>query len=85
MTQVGLVTILFTDLVDSTALLRELGPDRADEVRRAHFRSLRDAVAAHDGHEVKSTGDGLMVAFDRPSDGAACAVELQQRTARLTG
>ena len=32
---------------------------------------------------MKNTGDGLMVAFDRPSDGAACAVELQQRTERL--
>ncbi len=83
MAEVGLVTILFTDLVDSTGLLSELGPEAADDLRRAHFQSLRDVIAAHDGREVKNTGDGLMVAFERPSAGAACAVDLQRCTARL--
>ncbi|MDX6717721.1 MAG: hypothetical protein QOH30_4279 [Baekduia sp.] len=79
----GLVTVLFTDLVDSTRLASELGPAAADELRRAHFQSLREVIATHEGREVKNTGDGLMVAFDRPSDGAACAVDLQRRTERL--
>ncbi|MEY2451446.1 MAG: hypothetical protein QOD92_1020 [Acidimicrobiaceae bacterium] len=82
-TQVGLVTILFTDLVDSTRLASELGPAAADELRRTHFQSLREVIAAHEGREVKNTGDGLMVAFDRPSDGAVCAVGLQRRTERF--
>jgi class 3 adenylate cyclase len=78
-----LVTVLFTDLVDSTRLANELGPAAADELRRAHFQSLREVIATHEGREVKNTGDGLMVAFDRPSDGAACAVDLQRRTERF--
>ncbi|MEY2422074.1 MAG: hypothetical protein QOI95_2141 [Acidimicrobiaceae bacterium] len=82
-TQVGVVTILFTDLVDSTRLASELGPAAADDLRRNHFQSLREVIASHDGREVKNTGDGLMVAFDRPSDGAACAVGLQRRTERF--
>ena len=82
-TQLGLVTVLFTDLVESTALSTALGPEAADGFRRAHFQSLRDAVNAHRGSEVKNLGDGLMVTFDRPSDGAACAVEMQRQTARL--
>ena len=83
MTQVGLVTVLFTDLVDSTRMASEVGPAAADELRRAHFQSLREVIAEHEGREVKNTGDGLMVTFDRPSDGAMCAVELQRRTERF--
>jgi class 3 adenylate cyclase len=80
MTTGGLVAILFTDLVDSTAIASALGPDAADRLRRTHFESLRHAVGAHTGTEVKNTGDGLMVAFVRPSDAAACAVAMQQAT-----
>ncbi len=75
--------MLFTDLVDSTSLMSRLGPEAADEFRRKHFQSLRDAIDAHEGHEVKNTGDGLMVTFERPSDAAACAVDMQRQTSRF--
>lgn len=57
------VTILFTDLIRSTELSERLGAEGALEMRRTHFRLLRDAVAAHGGQEVKNLGDGLMVVF----------------------
>src|SRR5688572_17933521 len=78
----GLVTIVFTDLVDSTAIAARLGPDAADELRRAHFAALRSVLVEHGGTEVKNTGDGLMLAFTRPSDAAACAVAMQQASGR---
>ncbi len=55
----GLITILFTDLVGSTELASELGDAAADDLRREHFASLREAVAATGGTEVKTIGDAL--------------------------
>src|SRR3989442_5427681 len=77
-TRSGTVTILFTDLVGSTELMQRLGDDQAEELRRVHFRLLRDAVAAHGGREVKTIGDSFMVAFDSAVDAVACAVAMQQ-------
>ena len=58
-----MVAILFTDLVGSTALFDRRGDEAADVLRREHFAALRGVVDDHGGREVKSTGDGLMVAF----------------------
>jgi class 3 adenylate cyclase len=59
----GPATILFTDIVGSTELLDRLGDAAAHELVRRHFSLLRGVVADHGGQEVKSLGDGLMVAF----------------------
>ncbi|PZC45400.1 MAG: Adenylate cyclase, class 3 [Chloroflexi bacterium] len=63
-------TILFTDLAASTALTQSVGDARAQEVLRVHDEAVRDALSAHDGEEVKHTGDGIMASF-----GSAAAVE----------
>ena len=73
------VTVLFSDVVGSTALLERLGPEAADGVRRQHFVALRAAIAAHDGREVKNVGDGLMVVFTSAAAAVDCAVEMQRR------
>ncbi|MEA2448412.1 MAG: hypothetical protein QOG63_344 [Thermoleophilaceae bacterium] len=72
------VTILFTDLVRSTSLFQREGDDAADAKRRSHFTALRSVVAEHGGREVKSTGDGLMVAFSSAAVAVRCAVEMQR-------
>lgn len=77
-----IVTLLFTDLVGSTELLETLGDDPAEAVRRSHFRLLRDVVAAHGGHEVKSLGDGLMVVFGSALDALRSAVTIQRAVSR---
>ena len=76
--------MLFTDLVGSTALRQAVGDDAADELRRSHDRVLRDAVAAHGGHEVKGTGDGLMIVFDSAVEAVAAAEAMQRGVERLT-
>ena len=75
------VTILFTDLVGSASLFERHGDEAADAVRREHFDALRRAVAEHGGREVKSTGDGLMVAFPSAVAAVRCAVDMQRATA----
>src|ERR1700733_2212219 len=72
------VTVLFPDLVGSTELSSSLSPEAADEVRRAHFAVLREAISANGGNEVKTTGDGLMVGFDATAPALSCAVAMQQ-------
>ena len=74
------VSVLFTDLVGSTALSSSVSPDVADNLRRDHFAVLRQAVAEADGTEVKNLGDGLMVVFPTASAALACAVGMQQAT-----
>ena len=84
MAQTQTVTILFCDLVGSTALMTRLGDDANDRVRRRLFAALREAVTAHRGEEVKSAGDGLMVAFPASAAVAvSCAVAMQRGVARL--
>ncbi len=72
------VTMLFTDLVGSTALLSRVGEERSEELRREHFALLRNAMAKFDGREVKNLGDGLMIVIPSAADGVACAVAIQQ-------
>jgi class 3 adenylate cyclase len=72
------VTVLFTDLVDSTALQSGLDPAAADQLRNSHFTVLRQAIGKSGGTEVKNLGDGLMVVFNSASAALSCAVEMQQ-------
>ena len=72
------VTMVFTDLVGSTALLSRVGAERSEELRREHFAMLRDAMAESDGREVKNLGDGLMIVVPSAAAGVACAVAIQQ-------
>jgi adenylate cyclase len=77
----GTRTILFTDMVGSTALRSALGDVAADKVRGEHDRLLRQAIERHGGVLAKGLGDGVMAVFD--ADGAACAVAMQQGIDRL--
>jgi DNA-binding NarL/FixJ family response regulator/class 3 adenylate cyclase len=74
------VTIMFTDVVGSTTLYDRYGDEEADTRRARHFAVLREVAAAHDGHEVKSTGDGLMITFASAVAAVRCAVALQRAT-----
>ena len=48
----GTVTFLFTDIEESTRLLRELGADRYRDALESHHRLLRDVITQHGGYEV---------------------------------
>ncbi|MGH8958335.1 MAG: nickel-binding protein [Acidimicrobiia bacterium] len=70
-------TIVFTDMVGSTALLDTLGDEAAVEILRVHDRLVRTLLDSHRGREVKHTGDGFMLAFTSPADALRFAVSLQ--------
>jgi class 3 adenylate cyclase/tetratricopeptide (TPR) repeat protein len=75
---------LFCDLVDSTRFATSVGEELADELRHEHLASLREAVVATGGHEVKNTGDGLMVVFSSAVNALRCAVRMQRAIAHCS-
>jgi class 3 adenylate cyclase len=65
MTHSGTVTLLFTDIVNSTELLHRAGDESAQRVFEAHHKLLSAAVAANGGHEVKWLGEASWSRFLR--------------------
>ena len=72
------VTVLFTDLVGHTEMMRRLGDVRGRDVLRDHERITRDAIAEHRGTVIKTDGDSFMVSFGSVAQAMQCAVELQR-------
>lgn len=74
---VGSLTVLFTDLRDSTRLYREIGDAPAFGLVRNHFDVLRDAIAEENGAIVKTIGDAVMAVFLRPISAVRAMVKSQ--------
>lgn len=72
-----LATILFTDIVDSTALAAQLGDRRWRELREAHDRAIREVLPEFRGREVETAGDSFLAIFDGPARAIRCARALQ--------
>ena len=70
------LTFLFTDIEGSTSKWEEQPEQMAQAVGR-HDALLRDAVHAHGGRIVKTTGDGIYAAFATPADGLLAVIEIQ--------
>jgi class 3 adenylate cyclase len=74
-----LATVVFTDIVGSTELARQVGDRRWGELLDLHDRLARELVGQLQGRLVKSTGDGILALFDRPGRGIRCATALRDR------
>ena len=71
--------VLFTDICGSTEMTERLGDDGAIALLHEHDEIVRDALAMHDGREVKHTGDGIMASFESVADAVAASVRIQRR------
>ena len=78
-----LATVLFTDIVDSTAQAATLGDRRWRDVREAHDRVLRAQLARFRGREIKTMGDGFLAIFDGPARAVRCARAMCDAVGRL--
>lgn len=78
---VGTLTVLFTDLKNSTQLYREIGDATAFGRVMNHFDVLKQAIAAEDGALVKTIGDAVMAVFRRPANALRAMLTVQQRLA----
>jgi class 3 adenylate cyclase len=78
-----LATVLFTDLVDSTAHLTRLGDLGWRDVVGKHNDLVRRLIETHRGRVMDDAGDGFFAVFDGPSRAVRCAKEIGEALADL--
>ena len=78
-----LATVLFTDIVDSTARAAELGDRRWRALLDRHDSLVQDSVGQYRGRFVKQTGDGVLATFDGPARAVNCARSLCEQMGGL--
>jgi predicted ATPase/class 3 adenylate cyclase len=76
----GTVTMLFSDIEGSTALLSRLG-DRYGEALSDHRALLRAAFVTWHGREISTEGDSFFVVFEAAGEAVACALAAQRALA----
>jgi class 3 adenylate cyclase len=71
-----LATILFTDIVDSTASVERLGDARWRQILLEHNARMRTQLDHFRGREVTTTGDGILAVFETPMRAVMCAAAM---------
>jgi class 3 adenylate cyclase len=78
--QAATLAVLFTDIVDSTKLLYDMGDEEWKRVLDAHFDRARNLAVTNNGHEVKTTGDGMLIVFKAAPDALQFALAFREHT-----
>jgi class 3 adenylate cyclase len=78
-----LATVLFTDIVDSTARQAELGDVRWQKLVDEHHHLVRGCLARYRGQELDTAGDGFFAAFDGPVRAIRCAQAIEETVSSL--
>jgi class 3 adenylate cyclase len=78
-----LATILFTDIVSSTATAVALGDQRWLALLAVHHALVREHLPRFRGREIRTTGDGVFAAFDTPTRAIECARAIGERVRSL--
>jgi len=78
----ALLTLLYTDLVDSTVKATEVGDTAWRELLTRHFEAVRTELDRFGGREVDTTGDGMLATFDGPARALHCAQAISGAAAR---
>ena len=78
-----LSTVLFTDLIDSTARAVEIGDHAWRELLLRHHERVRAELARFRGRELDTAGDGFFAAFDGPARAIRCACAIQDAVSDL--
>jgi class 3 adenylate cyclase len=77
----GVITMMFTDIVDSTRINKSVGDSRYFEALKVHNSLVRECLKSFKGHEIKTIGDSFFAAFADPREAVACAIQIQQSLA----
>ena len=78
----GMRSVMFTDIVGSTAITQRLGDAAGVRLVNLHDEVVRAALAGHGGRVVKHTGDGIMSSFFSAAAAVRCAGHIQRELAR---
>jgi class 3 adenylate cyclase len=76
------VTVMFTDIANSTGLTEDLGDDEWSRLLSAHRDLVRSLFVAHGGDVVGTQGDGCLGRFPTPAEAVLCAVNVQREIAQ---
>jgi pimeloyl-ACP methyl ester carboxylesterase len=79
-----LMTVLMTDIAESTATAAKIGDARWRHLLEQHNSCVRQQIPRHGGKEVNYTGDGFLIAFEGPTKAIYCA-EAIRRDVRALG
>jgi pimeloyl-ACP methyl ester carboxylesterase len=79
----ALATVLFTDIVGSTAKAAELGDRGWRALLERHDATVRRQLSLYRGREVKTMGDGFLATFDGPARAIRCASAVREEVAEL--
>jgi class 3 adenylate cyclase len=77
----GTVTVMFTDIEDSTVISQESGDQKWAQIVEDHFAMLDQIVKRHRGNVIKRLGDGTMTVFGSARDAIDTALEAQSAVA----
>ena len=78
-----LATVVFTDIVDSTARAASLGDRRWRSLLDAHDRTIREQLRRFRGREINTTGDGFVASFDGPARAIRCSQAIAEAIGKL--
>jgi class 3 adenylate cyclase len=78
-----LATVLFTDVVGSTARAAELGDRQWRALLEQHHATVRTLLARYRGDEMDTAGDGFFASFDGPARALRCALAIAQAVRTL--
>lgn len=78
-----LATVLFTDIVDSTAQAAAMTDPKWRDLLDSHDSAVRQEIERHRGRAVKTTGDGFLATFDGPARAVRCAQSVIQRAGAM--
>jgi class 3 adenylate cyclase len=78
-----LCTVLFTDIVDSTAHAARLGDRKWKQLLDRHDTLSRAQLKKHGGKEVRTVGDGFLATFDSPDRAIGCARAIAEAVSEL--
>lgn len=73
------LTVVFTDIEDSTQLTERMGDATWEAIIDEHNDIVREELHRHRGFEVKLTGDGFLIVFAEEVDATRCAARIQAR------
>jgi class 3 adenylate cyclase len=73
-----LASLLFSDIVDSTAMATSLGDARWHDLLSVHYQQAQEAIDRFGGRRITTTGDGMLASFDAAAAAVECALALRQ-------
>ena len=82
--RVGLLTLLFTDVVDSTKLKQTVGEREGVAAIERHHAAIREVLGEfNEGEEIETAGDSFFIVFTKPSDAVKFSLLVQARLREL--